>query len=87
MVLMCPVLGVFHPVASIKSSGVGPELVNIHHAWLSAHFSTTNSTGAKPYSRPSTLLSTGAYVPVAPVESAPMLNALANAPTLLILCI
>lgn len=38
MVLMCPVLGVFHPVASIiKSSGVGPELVNIHHAWLSAH--------------------------------------------------
>ena len=42
MVLMCPVLGVFHPVASIiKSSGVGPELVDIHHAWLSAHFSTT----------------------------------------------
>ena len=30
------------------------------------------STGAKLYSRPSTLVSTGAKVPVAPVESAPM---------------
>ena len=35
-------------------------------------FEGSNSTGAKPYSRPSTLLSTGANVPVAPVESAPM---------------
>ena len=36
-------------------------------------FEGSNSTGAKPYSRHSTLLSTGANVPVAPVESAPML--------------
>jgi len=35
-------------------------------------FEGSNSTGAKPYSRPSTLLSTRANVPVAPVESAPM---------------
>ena len=37
-------------------------------------FEGSNSTGAKPYSRHSTLLSTGANVPVAPVESAPMNN-------------
>ena len=30
-------------------------------------------TGAKLYSRPRTLASTGAKVPVAPVESAPMI--------------
>ena len=31
-----------------------------------------NCTGAKLYSRPSSLTTTGANVPVAPVESAPM---------------
>src|SRR6218665_630648 len=36
------------------------------------YFECPKSTGAKPYSRPRTLGSTGAKVPVAPVESAPM---------------
>ena len=36
------------------------------------YFECPKGTGAKPYSRPRTLASTGAKVPVAPVESAPM---------------
>src|SRR6218665_1013520 len=36
------------------------------------YFEYPKGTGAKLYSRPSALASTGAKVPVAPVESAPM---------------
>jgi len=36
------------------------------------YFECPKGTGAKPYSRPRTLASTGAKAPVAPVESAPM---------------
>ena len=61
-----------------KSLFIGIGLQDIHMClcyicnYNFIYFECPKGTGAKPYSRPRTLASTGAKVPVAPVESAPM---------------
>jgi len=47
-------------------------IYNYNYINIFIYFECTKGTGAKSYSRPRTLASTGAKVPVAPVESAPM---------------